>query len=299
MSSTDVRQLVHFTSAGERCAAWHYPGTNGACVVMAAGGAVTKEPGTDRFAARFHREGFSVLAIDYRHLGESEGEPRQVVRIGEQLADLEAAIRHAGTLPGVDRDKIACWGFSLSGGHVFRIAARTPGVAAVISQSPVADNLVASPQALRHETLGVALRFPLVALADAVGGLLGRPPRLIPLAGPRGTMAMLSTPDALDGARALDPEGRYPEWQQTIAARSVLPLMIYRPGRAAARARCPMLVIICADDQTALAGPARRAAARVPESEVVVVPGGHYAPFLDQHERVVAAELDFLRRRLL
>lgn len=299
MSSIAVRRRVRFTSGGESCAAWHYPGTNGACVVMAAGGGITKEPGTDRFAARFHAEGFSVLAIDYRHLGESGGQPRQVVRIGEQVADLEAAIRHAGSLPGVDPDKIACWGFSLSGGHLFRIAARTPGVAAVILQSPVADNLVASPRALRHETLAVALRFPMVAIADAIGGLFGRSPRVIPLAGPRGTMAMLSTPDALDGVRALNPDGRYREWQQTIAARSVLPLMTYRPGRAAASARCPMLMIICADDQTALAGPARRAAGRAPEAEVVVVPGGHYAPFLDQHEQVVAAELDFLRRRLL
>ena len=36
--------------------------------------------------------GFAVLAFDYRRLGESGGHPRQVVRIGEQLADLEAAL---------------------------------------------------------------------------------------------------------------------------------------------------------------------------------------------------------------
>lgn len=299
MSSIDVRQRVRFDSGGQTCVAWHYPGTNGACVVMAAGGAVTKEPGTDRFAARFHADGFSVLAFDFRHLGESGGQPRQVVRVAEQLADLEAAVRRARTLPEVDPNKIACWAFSLSGGHLFRIAARTPGVAAVIAQSPVADNLVASPNALRYESVGVALRFPILAAADAIAGLFGRPPDLIPLAGPRGTVAMLSTPDATDGARALDPDGRYSDWQQTIAARSVLPLMVYRPGRAAARARCPMQVIICDDDQTALPGPARRAAGRAPDAELVAVPGGHYAPFLDQHERVVAAELDFLRRRLL
>jgi hypothetical protein len=31
----------------------------------------------------------------------------------------------------------------------------------------------------------------------------------------------------------------------------------------------------------------------------VRLPGGHYAPFLDQHDQAVAAELDFLRRHLL
>ena len=286
-------------SGGDTLVGWHYPGTNGACVVMAPGGGITKEPGTDRFAARFHAEGYSVLAFDFRHLGESGGEPRQVVRIPEQLADLEAAVGYAGGLPEVDRDRLASWGFSLAGGHLFKIAARTRGVAAVIAQSPLTDNLVAAPKALSYETPGVALAFPLIAAADAIGGLLGRPPHVIPLAGPRGTVAMLSTPDALDGARALDPEGRYPDWQQTIAARSVLPLMIYRPARDAAKARCPMQVVICDDDTSALAAPAHQAAARVPDAEVVSVPGGHYAPFLDQHEAVVAAELDFLSRRLL
>jgi uncharacterized protein len=299
MTTADVRQRVSFSSGGVQCAAWHYPGTNGGCVVMAAGAGVTKEPGTDRFAARFNAEGFSVLAFDYRHIGESGGEPRLVVRINEQLDDWAAAIECAGSLPEVDAQRIACWGFSMSGGHLFRIAARVGGVAAVIAQSPVADNVAATPNALRHETIGVALRFPLIALADAVGGLVGRPPRLIPLAGERGSMAMLTTPDAIDGVRALDPDGRYPEWRQQIAARSVLPLMVYRPGRAASEARCPMQVIICDDDQSALPGPARRAAARAPRAEVVAVPGGHYAPFLDQHERVVAAELEFLSRTLL
>ena len=41
-----------FISGDTECAAWHYPGTNGACVIMAGGGAVTKEPGTDLFAGQ-------------------------------------------------------------------------------------------------------------------------------------------------------------------------------------------------------------------------------------------------------
>jgi hypothetical protein len=41
------REKVRFVSGDTECAAWHYPGTNGACVIMAGGFAVTKEPGTD------------------------------------------------------------------------------------------------------------------------------------------------------------------------------------------------------------------------------------------------------------
>ena len=51
---TQSRNKLRFLSNATECAAWHYPGTNGACVVMAAGAAVTKEPGTDKFAGVPH-----------------------------------------------------------------------------------------------------------------------------------------------------------------------------------------------------------------------------------------------------
>jgi uncharacterized protein len=294
---TGQREKVWFRSGGVECAAWHYPGSNGACVVMAGGGGITKEPGTDRFAARFHAAGYSVLAFDHRHQGESGGEPRQVIRPGTQLADWSAALSHAARLPGVTAERVAAWSFSLTAGHLFRLAAEQP-VAAVIAQTPLVDGLASTPNALRHETLSVIARMPFLALADVVGGWFGRAPRLIPLTGPRGAVAMLTTPDALDGESALDPAGSYPEWSRTVAARSVLRLTWYRPGVAADRIRCPLLVVVADDDRSVLAEPAVRAAGRAARAEVIRVPGGHYAPFLAEHEHVVAAELNFLNRHL-
>lgn len=298
------REKVQFTSGGTECAAWHYPGSSGACVVMAGGGGVTKEPGTDRFAARFQAAGFSVLAFDYRYQGESGGTPRQIIRPREQLADWGAALSFAATLPGLDPSRIAIWGFSLSGGHVVQVAAEHAAgnagitVAAVIAQSPFTDGRAAAPNALRHETIGVILRFPFLAMWDAVGGLFGRAPLVVPLAGPRGTVAMLTTPDAQDADRALNPGNAYPQWQQTIAARSVLRLGGYRPGRGAPGVECPLLVVVCERDESVLAAPALRMASRAPRAEVVQLAGSHYAPFLGEHERAVEAELDFLRRQL-
>jgi fermentation-respiration switch protein FrsA (DUF1100 family) len=296
------RRRIAFRSGTDDCAAWHYQGSNGACVVMAGGAGVTKEPATDQFAARFHAAGYSVLAFDYRHIGESGGTPRQVVRIPEQLADWEAALACAASLPEVEAGKIAGWGFSLAAGHLLRLAARPPEqrrLAAVIAQAPLADGAVSSPRALAHETPGVLARFPLIALRDVARGLAGREPLVVPLAGPRGALAMLTTPDASDGDRALNPGNAYPEWQQTIAARSVVPIAMYRPGRTASRISCPLLAVISTHDQTVLAAPALKAARRAPAGEILQVDGGHYAAFLDQHETVVAAELDFLRRHLL
>ena len=296
------REGITFRSGANDCAAWHYRGNNGACVVMAGGAGVTKEPATDRFAARFHAAGYSVLAFDHRHSGGSGGTPRQVVRIGEQLADWEAALGCAASLPGVAAGKIAGWGFSLAGGHLLRLAARPRDqhrLAAVIAQAPLTDGAVSSPRALGHETAGVLARFPLITLRDVARGLAGREPLVVPLAGSRGAVAMLTTPDAADGDRALNPGNAYPDWQQTIAARSVIPIALYRPGRTASRISCPLLAVISTRDQTVLAAPALKAARRAPGAEVLQVDGTHYAAFLDQHETVVAAELDFLRRHLL
>ncbi len=294
MPNTTKRKKIAFASAGSRCAAWHYTGYNGACVVMAAGLGVIKEAGTDRFAKLFHDAGYSVLAFDYRRLGESGGTPRQLVRIGDQLADWQAAIGFAATLPGVDSDKLSIWGFSVSGGHVFTVAARNPGLAAAIAHAPLADGLDAMRNALPHTTPRAFARLARRAAADALRGLIGRDPLLVPLAGERGAVASLTTPDSRNGAVALNPGNRYPSWQQTVAARSAIRVGFYRPGRFAARIQCPLLVVAYDDDGVAPPGPAARAAQRASRGQLVQLPGGHYAAFLDAEDRTAQVLLSFL-----
>lgn len=292
------RQQVRFASGDTECAGWHYPAGRGGCVIMAGGCGVTKEPGTDLFARRFQDAGYAVLAFDYRRLGGSGGRPRQIVRIREQLADWQAAIGFAATLPGLDPTRLAVWGFSVSGGHVLRVAAANPDLAAAIAQTPTADGPAATRNAARHQKPLALLRLTGRGILDALGGLVGRQPLLVPLAGEPGTVAVLTTPDSLDGDRALNPDNRYPDWQQAVAARSALRVGLYRPGRYASRVRCPLLVLACDQDRSALPGPAVRAAAGAPRGELVRLPGGHYAPFLEGHERAVEAQLSFLRRHL-
>lgn len=294
------RQKISFPSGDSRCVGWHYTGTNGGCVVMAAGTGVTKEPGTDPFARRFHQAGFSVLAFDFRHVGESGGQPRQIVSIPKQQADYEAAIGFARTLPEVHAGKIAVWGFSLAGGHVLAVGPRNPGLAAVIAQTPLADARAAAPNAIRYATVRGFLRLAARGFIDAVGSVLGRQPRLIPLAAEPGVVAALNTPDAREGAAALNRDGAYDDWRQEIAARSVLATSRYRPGpRFASQVQSPLLVLVCDDDRSVLPGPGARAAEKAPHGELVRLPGGHYAPFLDAHELAVEAELRFLHRHVL
>ncbi|MFE2521175.1 alpha/beta hydrolase [Streptomyces mirabilis] len=222
---------TRFASGDTSCAAWHYPGSNGGCVIMAGGTSVTKEPASDLFAARFNDAGFAALAFDHRRFGESGGAPRQIVRLDEQVADWHAAIECATGLPDVDPDRISVWGFSLAGGHVFRVAAGHPRLACAIAQTPVVDGRALARHALRSMTPLSALRLFGRGVADALGGLVGRPPLLVPTAGPRGAVASLTTPDAMDGDRALDPDRRHANWEQTVAARITLQIGGYRPGR--------------------------------------------------------------------
>ncbi|GAA2264244.1 alpha/beta hydrolase [Nonomuraea roseoviolacea subsp. roseoviolacea] len=293
------REEVRFASGDTECAAWHYPGTNGACVVMAGGFAVPKEPATDLFAKRFHDAGFSVLAFDYRGVGTSGGQPRLVLPVKKQLADWAAAIAFAAALPEVDPGRIALWAFSMSGGHVIRVAARNPRVAAVIAQTPNVGGPAAMLSAASHQKPLAMLRFTGRGIADAVGALVGRRPLLVPLAGEPGAVAMLTTPDVGDGSRALDPDRRHPDWRQEVAARSALRLLFYQPGRDTSRVRSPLLVLICDEDRTAPPGPAIHAARRAPRAELVRMPGRHYAPFMEMHEQALDVELAFLRRHLL
>ncbi|MFI6844045.1 lysophospholipase [Kitasatospora sp. NBC_00085] len=298
MPAVEQRKKVRFPSGDTSCVAWHYPGSNGGCVIMAGGTSVTKEPASDLFAARFNDAGFAVLAFDHRRFGESGGTPRQIVRFDEQVADWHAAIACAAGLPDVDPDRIALWGFSLAGGHVFRVAADHPRLACAIAQTPLVDGRAVAPHALRSMTPLALLGLFGRGVADALGGLVGRPPILVPTSGPRGAVASLTTPDATDCDRALDPDRRHTNWEQTVAARISLRIGGYRPGRDAARIRCPLLVVVCDQDQSVLPGPAVRAARNAPESAVVHLPGRHYAPFLEAHEQAVTAEVSFLRKHL-
>ena len=290
------REKVQFVSGNAECAAWHYPGTNGGCVIMTGGFAVTKEPGTDLFAKRFSDAGFAVLAFEYRHLGESGGQPRQVQRVGEQLADWQAAIACARTLPGVDPARLAIWGFSLV--RWSRLPRRGAPSGARRGDRPDAERRWPGGRAQRGAPPEAARDAPLHRPRSCRCRRRSRWPPAAAGAAHRGAGHRSAAHDAgCPGRRpSAQPRNRYPDWRQEVAARSALRPGFYRPGREASRARCPLLVLVCDQDQSALAGPAVRAANRAPRGELIRIPGGHYEPFLGGHEQAVEAELSFLRR---
>jgi dienelactone hydrolase len=151
------------------------------------------------YAERFAEAGVAALLFDYRHFGASSGEPRQLLDIARQLEDWRAALAYARGLEGIDAERVAAWGTSFSGGHVAAIAAEDPRLAAAISQNPFMDGRAT----LRASTLTGLLKLTAAGLRDVLRRLRGRPPLHLPIVGPPGSLAAITTPDAGRGYRAL------------------------------------------------------------------------------------------------
>jgi pimeloyl-ACP methyl ester carboxylesterase len=292
------REGVRFASGAEECAAWLFrPSSSAApapCVVMASGLSCVREQRLDAFAERFAAAGFAVLAFDYRHFGESGGAPRSLMSARRQREDWRAALAYARSREDIDSGRIAIWGFSLGGGNAQALAISEPAIAAAIVVAPVVDGV----RTLLHIGGPAHIaRLTAAGIRDALRGLRGADPHLIPAAGPPGSRAVLARPDTLAEFEAVTPPGS--TWRNELCARAVL-APPYHLARRARRIRCPILYCIAEDDEINPPALGRAAAERAPEGELRTYPGGHFAPLLgDGFERAVADQVDFLRRHLL
>lgn len=299
-----MRNDVTFESGGERCAAWHYAGEGDAfaggqgrpCVVMAHGFGHTRDSGLEPYAERFAAAGLDALVFDYRTLGDSTGEPRQLVDWRRQREDYLAAVAFARTLEGVDTDRIVLWGTSYAGGHVIPVAADDGRVSAVVSQVPAADGLAAVIEIGRYAGPRALLRVTAAGMRDAVGALLGREPLRMPIVGPPGTLAAMTTPDAEPGSRAI----QGPTFRNEYCARGALAAALNRPLTRAADLPCPILFQIADRDSVAPPAAAMKAAWRATgRAEVRRYPVGHFDLYTGEgFERAVGDQLHFLRRHL-
>ncbi len=91
-------------------------------MILGHGLGAVKEMGLDRYASVFTELGIVCVAFDYRHFGESGGQPRQLLDIQLQLQDWEAAIDYTSKLEDVDSERIGIFGSSFGGGHVISTA---------------------------------------------------------------------------------------------------------------------------------------------------------------------------------
>ncbi len=284
------------TLQGQQCAAWLYLPSGSApfpCVILAHGLGATRELRLDAYATRFVEAGLAALVFDYRHFGASEGEPRGLVEISDQLADWASAIAYARAHQALDARRIALWGTSLGGGHVIVAAARTRGLAAVVSQNPFTDGLTNLASARPFEMLPLLV----TAIKDQIQGELRQAPSFVKVDGAPGERAIFTSSDGEKNKRLLVPQGVH--WENRVSARALLRLPFYRPITYAPRVQCPLLV--CVGDRDTADSPqaALKTALAAPYGEVRRYDCGHYDFYAGEiFEQVVADECAFLVHHL-
>lgn len=282
-------------SGGVRCAAWHYPAaeTGGLrpCVVMGHAFGLTRDSGLESYAELFAAAGYDALVFDFRHLGASDGHPRQIVSPKRQLDDFRAAVAHARSLPGVDPDRIVLWGMSLSGGQVIELAAEDARIAGVISVVGSVDMVAASLKGLRRDGPLPTTRLSLAAIRDTVAALRGKPPVYVPIFGPPGSLAFVSSPGAFEAALAV----AGPTFRNEVAARAALEMSGVRPGRFAKELRCPALFQVANMDHVVDSEATVKAAfSATGRARVRHYPCDHLDPLRGQRDAMAAHQLEFL-----
>ncbi len=294
-----TRHDVQFSVNGTMLSAWLYMPersiiTPMPCIVMSHGFGGTKDCLLERYALRFNQAGFAVLTFDYRHFGESEGEPRQLFDVLSQLEDVKTAVAYARSRSEIDSEKIFLWGTSASGGYGLSIAAEDKKIAGIIAQCPGIDHDADSKLFIKREGIGTFIKLFVHAQRDKGRSRFGLSPHRIPIVGQPGTVAMLNAPGAFDGYSEILNEST--TFRNEVCARLLFMLHGTDPNEAAKEVQCPVLFIICEHDN--LVSPnshVKAAKALGNKATVKSFPIGHFDIYEgDCFEQAVQEKLNFL-----
>jgi pimeloyl-ACP methyl ester carboxylesterase len=250
----------------------------------------TKDGVLERYALRFVEVGTAVLTYDYRHFGASEGEPRQFYDVSYQLEDLRAAIAYARGRSEIDPEKIVIWGTSAAGGYGLTIAAEDARIAAVIGQCAGIDHEADSKLFMEREGMGYFLRLFVHAQRDKGRSRFGLSPHTIPMVGVPGTMAMFSAPGAFDGYTRLFEDSD--TFQNEVCARLLFMGHGRDPSEAAKDVDCPVLLLVCEEDNLVAPNSHVKAAQALGDKAIVkLYPIGHFDIYEGEHFEEAVKEM--------
>lgn len=245
-------------------------------VVMAHGFSATITMTADRYADVFCEAGLGVLLYDHRNFGASGGQPRHQINPWLQARGYRDAITYATTVPGVDGDRIALWGDSLSAAVALVVAGVDSRVAAVVAQVPATGRETAPADS--EGELYDALRHTLLH-----GDISGGPQETVgPL--PVVSADQINAPSLLQPIQAyrwfIEYGGRTGSgWENNATIVTPSTPAPFHAGIAASHIRCPTLMQVSPVDEMAGANPtvARAVydALRGPR-EILEVGGGHF-----------------------
>jgi len=138
------KQTIEFHSQGVRCEGDLYLPDNFGSGELAPGlvighGFTIARSSLVEEGRLFAEAGYATLAIDYRHFGGSDGEPRGRLWPHQETEDFKAALDWLEVQPGIDPKRLGIWGTSFGGGIATHVAAHDIRVQACVAQAPILD----------------------------------------------------------------------------------------------------------------------------------------------------------------
>ena len=301
-----MSELVEFRSLGETLRGrLSLPATESRpvpLVIMAHGFSATiNGMVAERYADAFIAAGFATLLYDHYSFGISDGRPRQQFNPWIQARGYLDAIDFVATLPNIDRNRVAIWGDSASGGQVLVVAAVDDRVAAVIAQVPGCGDEPPpedTSQALFNDIHDI--------LRD---GHLASLPKIVGEAMPVVSADQLGTPSCLTPITAfrwfIEYGGRHQtNWVNQARLVELETTALFEPGLCAAHVRAPLLMVIACQDEMpgANSDVARMAFDAAPQpKQILEIEGGHFGLLhypSELFEQASSAQREFLLRTL-
>jgi fermentation-respiration switch protein FrsA (DUF1100 family) len=294
---SDVRFAV---DDGIELGAWLYLPKRGGqrcpSITMAHGYAGVKEHGIAKFAEAFADAGFVVLLHDHRSFGSSGGEQRQDIDPWRQVADWRRAVSYLESRPEVDPKRIGLWGTSYAGGHALVLGATDRRIACVVAQVPSTSGY---HQGLRRIAPEGVAALEAALTDDERAQARGEPPRRQAVVSADGAVpAAYRATDAIEFY--LQPLGDSARWENSVTMRSTRLARMYEPGVWAPRiSPTPLLMIVASHDTITPTDLALASYEQALEPKrLVLVPGGHFAPYSSGFETSCAAATDWFRQHL-
>ncbi|TWD17472.1 hypothetical protein FB570_11185 [Streptomyces sp. T12] len=260
-------------------------------ITMTIGLGGIKDQGLEPFARAFTEAGYVVLAHDHRTFGASSGTPRHDVNPWQQIADWRRAISYLESRPEVDERRIGLWGTSFAGGHALVLGATDRRLRAVVAQVPMISGLqIGHRRALPEHQAAVERRYD----EDERAQLRGSAPATVTIVSKDPDVpALYRDPDVVDFY--LRPYDSDVQWENKLTLRSSRNSRMYEPGVYIDKVSpTPLLMIVGTHDTMTPTDIALAAYERALEPKrLELIPGGHFAPYLEEFDSARAAAVEW------
>jgi len=293
------RKNVEYSVNGETIRSWLYLPENSnrpvPCIILSNGFGGTKDIILEQYARKFVEEGYAALALEYRHFGDSDGEPRLLYSSIKQLEDIKASVEFTRSREEIDPAKIFLWGTSAGGGYGINAAAEDHNICGIIAQCSAFDHKKDDKLVMKREGFSFLLKLIVHAQRDKGRSRFGLSPHMIPLVGAPGSTSFLNAPGALEGYSSLIHESS--NFKNELCPR----IMLMKQGESsitkAKDVQCPILLLVCEKDNL-VAPDSHLKLVEIMKEKVKVVsyPIGHFDIYKGENfETAIRDQISFIK----